>query len=137
MFKALKNCFGQIVMGEYVLTFFLLVAVIGAMTLYFQRTLQGRVHDARDYMINYVRTQTSQLDANGNAYYSGPLDIAYEPYYANSVSDVLQKSAKRESLEAGATSGIYRAVGVLDAFQTMEKTSAVTTSNTAPPKDAD
>ena len=79
MFKLLKNTKGQGITIQYVLTFFLVVALASAMTVYVRRTLQGRIRDARTFM---------GLEVNGilgNPSYNivGNFLISYEPYYAN------------------------------------------------------
>src|SRR3989338_8909653 len=73
MFKLLKNNKGQGFAAQYALTFFFVLAVVVAMTVYFKRTLQGRIRDATVYMANTVHTV-----------YSGRVPVQYEPYYAES-----------------------------------------------------
>ena len=79
MFRLLKDNKAQAVMGEYVLTFFLVIGVMSAMTIYLKRALQGQIYSARDEMANMVATRAS-------GQYTGRLYVGYEPYYLNSVS---------------------------------------------------
>lgn len=45
---------GVSTLSEYAVTVFLVVVTISAMSLYVQRTFQGRVHDARHYMVKNI-----------------------------------------------------------------------------------
>ena len=130
MIKFINKKTAQVVMGEYLVTFFLVTAVISGMAIYFKRTIQGRIHDSRDFMVNYVRSETSALGTDGNPYYSGELNIAYEPYYSNVVSAASQKTSSTERLLSGGSSGIYQK-NIADNAQ------GNASSITAPPKDAD
>ena len=130
MIKSIKKRTAQIVMGEYLLTFFLVTAVVTAMAIYFKRMIQGRIHDSRDFMINYVRSETSALGTDGQPYYSGELNIAYEPYYSNVVANSSQRTSSTERLLSGGSSGIYQK-NIADSSQGSSE------SIVAPPKDAD
>ena len=69
--------------AEYALLIALVVAGVIAMQTYAQRALQGRVHDAAQYLANM--TSNSEIGLGGNT--------QYEPYYlqtsyvSNTVSD--------------------------------------------------
>ena len=43
----LGNSVGQAVMGEYVVVIFLVIAAVSAMTIFFKRAVQARIHDAK------------------------------------------------------------------------------------------
>ncbi len=90
----------QMSVGEYALTFFLVVAVVLAMSVMFRRVVQARIHDTRDYMVNYVVQNTGP-------HYDGNLYLWYEPYYMNIVSNTDTIGVTRRSLGAGGSSGIY------------------------------
>jgi hypothetical protein len=101
MFKALRQKNAQSVMSEYLLVFFLAVGMISAMTVYFRRAIQGRVHDARDYVWKDIYNRM------GGNYY-GNLYKEYEPYYLNSQSIISRISYSNETLLEGKATGIYR-----------------------------
>ena len=112
----------QAVMGEYVLVFFLAIGMVTAMTIYFRRAVQARIHDARDAMLNIVVNRTA-------GYYTGNIQIGYEPYYGSTVSMVVRQENATTNLLPGATTGIFR--------KTSDAVTAVQThSETAPPRDA-
>ena len=112
----------QAVMGEYVLVFFLAIGMATAMTIYFKRGVQARIHDARDAMLNIVVNRTA-------GYYTGNIQIGYEPYYGNTVSTVVRRENTTTNLLPGATTGIFR--------KTFDEVTAVETfSETAPPRGA-
>lgn len=104
------------------LVFFLAVAMITGMTVYFKRALQARIRDARFYMLN-------EINARAGTYYTGDLYYEYEPYYANTVSFVARTSKQQSNLLPGAASGNF--------IKTFDDITAVRAeSETAPPKDA-
>lgn len=123
MFRNLKNKRAQAVMGEYLLVIFLVISVVVAMTIYFKRAIQARVHDARDYMVGEVRDRTA-------GEYDGNLYKEYEPYYTNRSTLIARDSTETKRLLGGATSGIFRK-------SVNEATSVQSTSETAPPRDFD
>lgn len=77
----LKDRAGQGVAAEYAILFFIVVAVIVSMTTYIKRTLQGRIHDARNYMYIQVNGTYNQL------YPNRILPSGYEPYYVKTRTD--------------------------------------------------
>lgn len=87
---------------QYALTFFLIVGVVGAMTFYFKRALQGRIRDATVYMTHTVRNV-----------YTGNVYVQYEPYYIETVADrTLIADQIRDVLPSfDATSGIWEDTG--------------------------
>jgi hypothetical protein len=72
---------GQSILGEYILLFVIIMGMTTAMTVYFKRSIQGRIHDARGYMFSQIRQRTRPQNA-----YEGVLYFhrEYEPYYKNS-----------------------------------------------------
>ncbi len=122
MLRYLKTNKAQAVMGEYVMTFFLAVAMVTAMTIYFRRAVQARMHGARNAMLNTV------LDRSGT-YFTGNILAGYEPYYAQTVSDVRRSEDSETRLLEGGSSGIFQK-------ESDDSTSVTTQSQTAPPKDA-
>jgi hypothetical protein len=123
MFKLLRDNRAQAIMGEYLLVFFLVIGMIMAMSLYLRRSFQGRMHDARDTMVQIVR------DRAGNAV-NGTWYVEYEPYYMNTDSTVTRSSVVRDSLSGGGGFGIARK-------DYDDRTAVRTISETAPPKAAD
>ncbi len=132
MFRQRHKRIGQIT-GEYVLTLFIVVGAITALTVYVKRGLQGRIRDAgqatiqtiRDY--SYLDLGTPQGDIVRT--FNGILWKQYEPYYGNRLSQVHVLEDNVKQLLPGATSGIYRET--LD-----ERTMATTVSSQAPPGQA-
>ena len=122
MLRYLKTTKAQIVMGEYVLVFFVVVGMVTAMTVYFKRAVQARVVGARDKMFNIVLNRTA-------GYYTGNIYREYEPYYANTESSVARSGDTKTELLPGLTTGSFR--------KTLDEVTAVQTrSETAPPRDA-
>ena len=122
MLRYFKTNKAQAVIGEYVLVFFLAIGMVTAMTIYFKRAVQARIHDARDAMLNIVINRSA-------GYFSDDIQIEYEPYYGNTVSTVVRRENTTTNLLPGATTGIFR--------KTSDEVTAVQTrSETAPPKDA-
>jgi len=110
-------------MGEYVVTFFLIIGIMSAMTLYLKRALQGRIRDAKVAMGNIVETR-----AGGQ--WVGNFYTEYEPYFINTAATVSRTMTSGQNLRSGASSGIFS--------QTFnEATSVQAVSDTAPPQLAD
>ena len=120
MLKISRNKKAQAVMGEYAVLIAIVMAVIFAMTVYFKRSVQARIYDARNYMVSEVRTRTT-----GN--FSGNLYMGYEPYYGNTVATVSRRTNDQSGLLPGASSGIF----VKNYNQTVMVAS---NSETAPPR---
>ena len=125
MLKILKTKRAQAVMGEYVVVIFLVVTVIGAMTIFFKRAVQARIHDARDYMVKEVRNRTKG-EFDGNLYFE------YEPYYVNTyVPEIVRDARYNKTLSQGATSGVF----VMDMDEKTDVPAAI--SVTLPPSEHD
>ena len=123
MLRNLNNRRAQAVVGEYVLVIFLVLAVVTGMTVYWKRALQGRIHDARDYMVNSVRQRTAGS-------FNGDLYLHYEPYYLNTSATVSRSVDHTSRLlpSLPLSSGIF--VKTIN-----ESTAMQVISETAPPRD--
>ena len=128
MFKLLRNHRGQTTAMEYVMMFFLVSAMMAAMSLYVKRAVQGRMRDARRYMILQVNEVYTGNIALSN------LTLGYEPYYLNSVTYRGQDTDDTLRLIGStlptASSGIFQA-------EYNEVTRLRVFANTAPPANAD
>lgn len=109
-------------LGEYVLIFFIVASMMGAMVIYFRRTIQARMFDARNYSVRLAKEIS-------NGYYNGSWYRGYEPYYANTATIVGRDSSENVSLFGTGSSTYQKDSGVLSVSQT--------NSVTAAPKDAD
>jgi hypothetical protein len=123
MLRYLNNRRAQAVVGEYALVIFMVLGALVAMTVYFKRSVQGRMHDARDYMVDEVRSRTAG-SFDGDLYYQ------YEPYYTRTDATVTRSANHSTTILPGASSGIFQKVVV-------ESTSGQASSETAPPRDFD
>ena len=87
--------------SEYVVTFFLVVAVVVAMTTYVQRGIQARMYDARQHVIKTVsdNCDSNCMAATGLAGKSR-VGSQYEPYYMNASSDTISDSRNQKGLLA-------------------------------------
>ncbi len=118
---------GQTSLPEYVVTFFIVVGVVVAMTTYIQRGLQARIHDAHKYMIKSASDHCDQdcVDAAG-----GKITYEYEPYYGNITSDTDHSSEE--------TKKVFGTQGADGLFQviTNDDMSTQSVSRQLPPKEA-
>ena len=106
---------GQMVVSEYVLLFFVVVAGVSAMALFVQRGLQSRSRDAKIYMVDLAAkaceqaTQVNGVDCLGatgvNTEQTNKLAYEYEPYYGLSSSKVRNDSADKKTLDESSTWG--------------------------------
>lgn len=81
----LKNNRGQGVAAEYAILFLAIVAGITVMTTYAKRALQGRIHDARNYMYRQVNATY-----RSEGFYPDPAHVlpsGYQPYYQHTKTD--------------------------------------------------
>ena len=123
MFKQrVKNKNAQVMVSEYVLVLFIIMAAMASMTIYFRRAVQAKIWDARVAMVNMVAAQSQ-------GYYKGRLQVEYEPYYTNTDKVVSQDAAETTRL-------IPTLWGEEYIKQFEEYTNVQTVSETAPPKDA-
>ncbi|MFA5089043.1 MAG: hypothetical protein WC552_08455 [Candidatus Omnitrophota bacterium] len=119
----------QALIGEYALALFIVVAAITAMSLFFQRALQGRIHDARSAMQAPIKNYLTYTILNGEYKGETIYQREYEPYYSNSVAEVERRSMDRSHLLPGGSSGIFR--------KTLNETTGMKSKSTQlPPKDA-
>lgn len=119
---------GQSVMSEYVMVFFLVIGALVAITVFVQRALEARMHDARNYMINAI-TDSGACNANCVAAAGGNIFYEYEPYYAVSIAD-----ARRNASDTmGTTSGNPQSIGAVYTKQVRESTSSNSISDQLPP----
>ena len=93
---------GQSIIAEYSMIVFIVIAALVAMTSFVQRTFQGRIHDARNYLINSVNTA---CDSNCQAA-SGGVRYEYEPYYMQTYSLVQQSDNETTTATIGSAKGI-------------------------------
>ena len=108
------------VLGEYALTFFLVVGVLTAMSVYIRRVLQAKMFDARKYMINTVKS----------APHIGKIKLEYEPYYVATTSLTDESHQEELNVSGGGHTGIFR-----KSFD--DVTSVQTNSLQLPPANAD
>ena len=91
MFIRFRQRQGQSVIGQYAITFFVVIAMISVMTIYVRRGIQGRIYAAKKHMIETIRA-----GATGVA-----IPDQYEPYYANKTSDKLLTQDNGSGLKQG------------------------------------
>jgi hypothetical protein len=82
--------------SEYLVTFFIAIGSIVAMTVYVQRALQAKIRDSRNYMIE------TAAQAQGH-----DIQFEYEPYYGFVNSMVSRESDVQQALLPGGTTGFY------------------------------
>ena len=123
---------GQAILAEYVMIFFVVIAALVGMTVFVQRSLEARVHDARNYLTSSV-VNSGACDANCVAAAGGSINPEYEPYYAQIFSNVFQD----EQSTKGATSGNPAVIGVKYIKSINETTSGGSTSYQLPSGCAD
>lgn len=134
MLKNLNNQRAQVISSEYVLVLFLVVGVVAAMSIYFQRAIQARMRDAQSTMAHVANDTVRDYYYEGNRVFLDEdfaLWYQYEPYYLNTESDVSRESSSTQRIFPAAYGG-------QESWQdTTAKTSAQTQSRTAPPGDVD
>ncbi|MBF0523300.1 MAG: hypothetical protein HQL24_09635 [Candidatus Omnitrophica bacterium] len=122
MLRSLHNIKAQSNIGEYALTFFLVIAVISTMTIYVRRGLQARIYDARNVVREIAKSRSAEI---GNLV-DGNVIVDYEPYYARTYSNRDVFSQTSRNLTTGAQPGIFKKM-------INEQTQSSTTSVTLPP----
>ena len=118
---------GQAVLSEYVMIFFVVIAVAVAMTVFLQRGFEARIHDARNFMINSVMNN-EVCDINCVQAAGGNIHYEYEPYYAQTISE----TGHNEQERTGATTGNPQALGAVYIKSTNEATTTNSTSYQLP-----
>ena len=92
---------GQSSLPEYVVTFFIVIATVVAMTVYIQRSLQAKTKDARDYMVGLAAGECGP-DCRAAAGISGSgIPREYEPYYGRVDSRTSRNSSVSANLIGG------------------------------------
>ncbi len=120
-------------LGEYAVTFFLVTTAVVTMAVYIQRTLQGRLRDARLHMIEVA---SSQCDANcmkatGLPTASRTIGMQYEPYYAQ--VNALVNRASTVNHELGRGVGVEKGGTGIFTQQTNEQNQSAFDSRQLPP----
>jgi hypothetical protein len=119
---------GQTILSEYVMIFFVVIAAAVAMTVFVQRGIEGRVHDARNSMINAI-VSSGACDADCVQAAGGNIRYEYEPYYTQALSDVSQNQTDNR----GARPGNPQVLGAAYFNSTNEETATTTFSCQFPP----
>ncbi len=103
MFKSRQQ--GTVSISEYILVFILVVAVVAAMAVYIQRSLQGRLRDGRHYAMTKFREECVRTNCVG----TGEVGEQYEPYYLQSKANIATDSLKHKGLMTSklGSSGIF------------------------------
>jgi len=118
---------GQSVFTEYVMIIFAVIAVVVAMSTFVQRGFEGRIHDARNYLINAV---SNVCDANcQEATGSKTIPTEYEPYYE--LYNAIVENDQNEM--TGATSGNSQILGAIYIKKESGASSTSSTSDQLPP----
>ena len=106
MFISLKNKKGQGMAAEYVITFFLVLAVVSSMSVYLRRSLQGRVRDSYNFMMQSVLDGYAASERLPQ--YTDGIPVWYEPYYALTSANrfINSTETRRGFASPGFTSGI-------------------------------
>jgi len=117
---------GQAILSEYVMIFFVVIAAIVAMTVFVQRSLNARIHDARDFAISAVNgvCDANCQEAAGNVTYE------YEPYY----TQLTAQSQQNQEQTFWATNGSANIIGAVYGKIVNEATQANAVSGQLPPE---
>ena len=92
---------GQSSLPEYVVTFFIVIATVVAMTVYIQRSIQARIKDSRDHMVSVAAGECGP-DCRAAAGISGSgIPREYEPYYGRGDSRTSRNSSVSANLIGG------------------------------------
>ncbi|MBI3314569.1 MAG: hypothetical protein HYZ86_01325 [Candidatus Omnitrophica bacterium] len=101
MVRGISGKKGQSSLPEYVVTFFLVIAAVVAMTVYIQRSIQAKTKDARDYMVGLASAECDD-DCRAAAGIGGnTIPGEYEPYYGKVDSRTSRNSEVRTGLVGG------------------------------------
>ncbi len=108
MARGINGKNGQSSLSEYVVTFFVVIATVVAMTVYIQRSIQAKVVDSRDYMVGAAASECGP-DCMAAARISGSgIPGEYEPYYGKVDSRTTRNSDVRTGLTGGADRQFYK-----------------------------
>jgi len=121
---------GQAVFSEYMMVIFLVIAAIVAITVYVQRSLEARIHDARNFMVDTV-ANNSVCDANC-VMATGSIAHEYEPYY----TQMAASSQQNQNQTFTATTGNPNIIGAIYGQWDREATQSNAVTNQLPPEEA-
>ncbi len=108
MARGISGKKGQSSLPEYVVTFFIVIATVVAMTVYIQRSIQAKVKDSRDYMVGLASGECGS-DCRAAARISGgSIPHEYEPYYGKVDSQVSRNSNVWTGLAGGTNRQFYK-----------------------------
>lgn len=129
---SLKNEHGVGELAEYVITVFIVIAALSAMTTFVRRSLQARIRDARHYMISNVNSacDTNCMNAANENPVRGILQ-QYEPYYAQTSAMINQDNISYKRLMAANSGSSGNFMG-----QVNNQVQSVAGSNQLPPMNA-
>ena len=119
---------GQTILSEYVIIFFVVIAAVTASTIFVQRGLEARIHDARNFMINAVinACDADCLNATG-----GNIAYGYEPYYEQTLANVYRNAQEAVGITK---SGVNWSIGSIYTKAANDTTQVLSTSNPLPPE---
>lgn len=93
----LRSKKAQAVLMEYVIIAMIAMAAVVTMIIYVQRGLQGRIQGARTHMLKEVAAAVP----------GERVQIEYEPYYTNTLTDIDQDAWTKESMISTGILGPY------------------------------
>ncbi len=102
MARGISDKKGQSSLPEYVVTFFIVIATVVAMTAYIQRSIQAKIKDSRNYMVSVAAGECGP-DCRAAAGISGSgIPREYEVYYGKVDSQTSRNSSVSANLIGGA-----------------------------------
>ena len=111
------------------MVFFIVVAVVVAITAYVQRSFEARIHDARNFAIDTV-ANSNVCDANCLMATGGTIKHEYEPYY----TQMAASSQQNQDQNFTATAGNAQVIGAIYGQKDNELTQANVVTNQLPPE---
>lgn len=128
MRKQWRSHRGQSVLSEYTMVIFIVIAAVVAITVYVQRSLEARIHDARNFMVDSV-VNNSVCDANC-LLATGNIMHEYEPYY----TQMAASSSQNQEQELTAAQGNAQVIGAIYGQSDNETTQSNAVTNQLPPE---
>jgi hypothetical protein len=122
---------GQSILSEYTMVFFIVIAVVVAISVYVQRSFEGRIHDARNFAIDAV-ANSDVCDANCLMATGGVVKHEYEPYY----TQMAASSQQNQDQTFTATSGNAQVIGAIYGHNEKVATQSNAVTNQLPPEAA-
>jgi len=107
---------------------FIVIAAVVAITVYVQRSLEARIHDARNFMVDSV-VNNSVCDANC-LLATGNIMHEYEPYY----TQMAASSSQNQEQELTAAQGNAQVIGAIYGQSDNETTQSNAVTNQLPPE---